>query len=71
MVCLLIHKTSGTASAKSDQFKLMLLKKVLSNLKTFRKEKDNFLNLGTTPLFFKGCKLENVTATEISLSIED
>ena len=41
-------------------------------LKNISKRESKFVKPSSTPpLFLKGCKLENVTATEISLSIED
>ena len=40
------------ASTKSDQFKIMLLKKLPSNLKIFRKERVSLLNLVYCPTTF-------------------
>ena len=45
--------------------------KLLSNLKIFRREEVNLLNLVLPPTSFKGCKLENVTVIEILLPTED
>lgn len=45
--------------------------KLLSNLKIFRREEVNLLNLVLPSTSFKGSKLENVTAIEILLPTED